>query len=333
MSKIDIPQVIVTYPAGCGGEWLAYQLGLHDKYYNEEIKVKEMENNRFRLKHSWRSRMLDDGEIQSTIWTERPYDGSQDWWDYYNSLCEKNGQQLVDTITDMIANGKPRFKIPVHRSHEGWHDVFFSKLFTEYKIVIFDVDQNDDSFEQFKSNVIKKIWWQDLSSHYDFDMEIVDKWKKHTNREGYHEIFGTPLLNEKAISQIYYKMDLPINYTDMMFVLYWSQYQGDARKAIKECMSQLQSKWDSEHLQQYNIDLPGQDTYRVSYKRLIVDREYTEYVNLCEFLEIKPWEEQKWMDTVNPYSDTDKDQFISVSDVEKRLYKRAEQITGERYDK
>jgi len=331
MSKFNIPQLLVNYPGGSGGEWLAYQFGLHDKYFNEELYIQQEENNRFRLAHSWRSHMLDEGMVQTSIWTEQDYDNSDAWWDNYNQRCSQS-QHLNDFVIDLIENGKPRYSIPVHRTHEGWYDSMFSKLFNEYKYVNILVDPQDDSFQQFKSNIIKKIWWQDLSAKYDFDMEILDKRRKNMTRDGYFENFGEPLLSETEMTDMYHKMEQPINYTDMMFLLYWSQSNGDTNGAIEECLRLLGGKWDNDVIDQYYHEMPGQSVHFTSYKKLIVERDYKEYTDICDYLEVKPWTEQKWMNTINPYADYDVQQFISEDDIKERLIQRAYQITGERYE-
>ena len=41
---IDKPQALVTYPGGACGEWLAIQIGKHDKYYVEETEGIEIGN-------------------------------------------------------------------------------------------------------------------------------------------------------------------------------------------------------------------------------------------------------------------------------------------------
>lgn len=316
MKKIDIPQVLVSYAGGSGGEWLAYQISQHDKYYNQEIELEGNEFNRFRITGSWRQELMDEGIPQNKIWNEVEYDGTDAWWQsFWNQAPDKN--EFYDLITELTQR-KARFRIPVHRCHEAWYDVFFADLFTDFRIVTLHVDKNNErTFRQFQSNIIKKIWWQDLSDEEDLIDEMFDKYRK---RYKGRDQKGQP----EDLLTITRKFSGDVNYTDMMLAVAY-QDLGDADAAVKDVMSDMGHRWNDYNVNQHSHSIPGQHII-LDFGKMFVDLDYNEYVRMCDFLECTPWDEQKWQSVVGPYAQVDFDTFITVEDVHTRLLERAKQL-------
>lgn len=314
MNKIDIPQVLVSYAGGSGGEWLALQLSKHDKYapYSEgEIEGDANELNRWRIRGSWRAHMMDETEWKDETWTEVDYDNSKEWWDdfWLNApSTEKYYQQVRD-----LTNSKPRYRIPLHRCHEAWYDQYWADLFEEYKTVsIYINDKDHVTMKQFQGNIIKKIFWQDLSNPEDLADELIDKCRKH--RVDYDETMS--YIN---------KFSLPINYTDMMLGVYLAQDGGEYDTSVNNTMEMLAQRWNNHNITQHHYPV-GKDWHSVNFKRMFIDKEFDEYRRLCEFLGCTPWDSSEWNKVISDYADQDMQQVITVQEVEARLWARIQEI-------
>ena len=301
MDKINIPQCLVSYAGGSGGEWLAVQIGQHDKYYNRELSADKNEHNRWRMVGSWRQYLLDYTDIQDKLWTEQDYDNSEAWWKYYwDNAPDK---QTWYTIVREVIESKQQYTIPVHRCHEAWYDVFWKDLFEDYKIVTIRVDTDDERvFRQFQGNVIKKIFWQDFTAEM-LEHEMRDKCKKFD-------------VDSEQAKQLTDRFSGTVNYTDMMLAVHGQD--------VDKVLDNIKERWNDYNIKQHHYDIEG--GYAVDFGRLLVDHDYKEYTNLCEYLDMPPWTEQRWTAVVKDYTKQDMEQVIRIEDVEDRLWDRISEL-------
>ena len=318
-NKIDIPQVFVSYPAGTGGEWLAYQIAQHDKYFQHhegEMEIEVNEYNRCRITGSWRQKILDETDFKDDVWLPVEYDGSAEWWAEYNKAASAGN--YYELVRELV-NWKPRYRIPVHRCHEGWQEVYWRDLFTEFKIVTLTVDRTDPAvWQQYKGNIIKKIWWQDLTDEENLKHEMYDKYKKLYKRR---EQKGQP----EDLLNITRKFSGDVNYTDMMFALYYHELE-DVYPALNETLENMRERWNEYNTDQHNHLIPDVDHLQISYGDMFVYRKYETYLKLCEFLDTTPWPADSWAATLNEYADADSVTVLTEDDVEQRILKRIKEL-------
>lgn len=319
MEKINIPQVLVSYAGGSGGEWLAYQIAQHDRHKDEEIEIEINEHNRCRITGSWRQELMDEGIPQNEIWTEYEYTGDDLWWETFWDMAPDK-EEYYDQVRELVSRKKAKWKIPVHRCHEAWYDVFWAELFEDFRIVSIHVDKDDEaSFRQLQSNIIKKIWWQDLTDEDDLVDELEDKFKKF-----YREHNQRPKGTFNDVVEITRKFQSPINYTDMMYALH-IHHTGDAEVAIERVLDNLSQRWNRYNIEQHSHPIPC-DHIILDFGKMFVHKQYDEYKRMCDFLQTTPWEPEEWKEVVDVYTQYDIDTFITVEDIESRLRERKSQL-------
>jgi hypothetical protein len=59
----------------------------------------------------------------------------------------------------------------------------------------------------------------------------------------------------------------------------------------------------------------------VDFKKMFLDKDYLEYVKMCEFLEMQAWPCDKWLEELNAYLLPDEQEEITVQDLRDRLEK------------
>lgn len=314
MDKIKIPQVLVSYANGTGGEWLAFQIGQHEKYYqyhDGEMEGWKNEYNRWRITPSWRQMMNDESDVQK-YWLEEEYDGSPEWWYKKNKLEESIGpkDEYYQRVRDMQEK-KARWRIPVHRVHEAWQDMFWADAFEEFKVVTIHLDKKDyTALSVMQSNVIKKIWWQDLSNPEDLFDELRDKCKKHK-------------ADFDAVMTIINRFSGSVNYLDMMLALNLSLNPEEPEEVTDTVFKQISERWNDYNIEQHSHRLPCKH-HIVNYGSLFVNRDYGEYQRLCYFLGMAPYEKDVWLGILDEYmaEDTGTDGMIFIEEVTERLWRR-----------
>ena len=312
MNKIDIPQILVSYPQGTGGEWLAYQIGQHPElyhYHNGELEGETNKFNRWRITPSWRGYMLDFTDWQDQVWMEEDFDGSQTWWDrYYARLPDL--EPYYNKARELIQE-KQDCKITVHRTHEAWQDQAWSGLFENLKTVTIKIDDTDPiQLGLLQSNIIRKIWSQEFYTVEDLDDEIIDKCRK------------LDVDYDQAMSHII-KFSGTVNYTDMMFALFLAK-TGNPNSAMTELFNNLSGRWNEYTIRQHWCELPNQ--FVLNYRRLFIDRDYREYLKMCDFLEISPYTETQWKNNLDTYMDNDLTNYTTIENLEDRLWMRFSEI-------
>lgn len=320
--KIDDPQVFVSYAGGSGGEWLAYQLHLHDKYNTpetrEEIYLDKFPGNRHRIQHSWHSAMLFEGIIQPKLWTETEYVNTEQWWEDYWKFVPQDRTELYNKVLE-LREKKRRFRITVHRTHSAWYDKYFEDLFSDWRVITLGVDKhNERDMKQFQSNIIKKIWWQDLSEEENLIDELGDKYKKFVK-----ELDKDPGCWQD-IQKSMEKFTGNINYTDMMTAIY--AYFFSVEEAAEKTFNDLEGRWDEYAIDQHLQPIPIKHHKIVDFGKLIIDKDYDTYVDMCNFLECTPFTQERWLEILTPYAQEDLDEYITVEDVKERIAKRVQQL-------
>lgn len=312
MEKINIPQVFVSYANGTGGEWLAYQIGQHEKYYkyhDGEMEGWKNEYNRWRITPSWRMYMLDNTDWKDT-WLEEDYNGTNEWWNEKHLLEDDvQKQEHYDQVRALV-DSKRKYRIPVHRVHEAWHDVYWHDLFNEVKTVTIYLDRKDPTaLSVMQSNVVKKIWWQEFRSLEDLNDELIDKCRKHK-------------VDYDTVMSIINRFSGYTNYTDMMLAINLVLHAENPESAVGSVCDQISERWNDYNIEQHSHKLPGQH-HIVDYGRLFVNRDYNEYTRLCHFLGMVPYHKEAWLDILDEYMAEDTStNMIFIEEVVDRLWMR-----------
>lgn len=218
---IDTPQAIVSYPGGASGEWLAIQIGKHDKYYNKWTEGVHVGDNKWRLRHNWRAKL--HNKFLSNF-EDRLFDNSPEWWARFDAQSPNKAEWYKiaqETMKEMQGGD-----IPVHRSHFGWYDTYWKDMFTDYKTITIKVDHlHKPSVKRVEQNFLKKVLRQEQDE--------------------------SRMPTSKTYKQYYHKID------------------------------------DSWHV--------------LDFKNMFLDKDYFEYLKMCEFLDMQPWTANKWLKELNAY--------------------------------
>lgn len=313
MNKIDIPQVVVSYANGTGGEWLAYQIGQHKKYYDchdGELEGWKNEYNRWRITPSWRMHMLDESQWKET-WLEEDYDGTDEWWDNKKLLENNTHKESYYQEVRELVESKRRYRIPVHRVHEAWQDVYWKDLFEDFKVVTIHLNRQDyTAMAVMQSNVVRKIWWQEFRSLEDLNDELIDKCRKHK-------------VDYDMVMSLINKFSGYTNYTDMMLAINMVLHAERPEEAVGTIYDQIAERWNDYNIEQHSHKLPC-DHLIVDYGALFVNRDYNEYLKLCDFLGMDPWTKEDWDNTLMDYinEDVGAEEMIFIEQLKERLWMR-----------
>lgn len=246
MEKITTPQVLVSYPGGASGEWLAIQIGMHNKY-SDNLKFSKYElgvdigNNRWLLRHNWRMKIHPEFIAH---FEDRLFDNSTKWWSNFNKQIPDKRKWYKQAMSIMDGTGS----IPVHRSHCGWYDVFWKDLFTEYKTITIKIDPlHKPSVDRVEQNYIKKVLW---------------------NEQGDIESLIARMPTSKTYKQYHHKLN--------------------------------------------------NDWFVLDFKRMFLDKDYYEYLKMCEFLDMQPWPSNKWIKKLNAYLLPDEQKKLTLQDLREK---------------
>lgn len=312
MQKIEIPQILVSYPGGAGGEWLGYQISQHPdvlQYCSEDMLVENNEFNRWRITPSWRAYMNDFTDWQEKVWLEEDFDGSQEWWDeYYRNLPDL--ESYYNKVRELIKTNND-CSIPVHRVHEAWQDQAWSELFESFKTVTIRVDDTDpDQLRLLQSNIIRKIWNQEFHTAEDLDDELKDKCRK----------FG---VDYTQVMEVIIKFSGVVNYTDMMFAVNFVKSKNPTY-AIDAVLGNLSERWNEYNIRQHWCEIPNQHV--IDYGKFFLNRDYMEYLYMCDFLDIEPFDEAEWKLRIDSFMDRDTLNINTTEQLENRLWMRFSEI-------
>ena len=277
---IDTPQALVSYPGGTGGEWLAIQIGNHDKYYHERIGSDVDGFNRWRLYHNWRATLFP--KFISNF-DEGLFDNSPEWWARFD-LQRPNKAEWYKIAKQTMKEMDARLEggtIPVHRSHYGWYDTYWKDMFTDYKTITIKVDHfHKPSVKRVEKNFLKKVLLKEL--------HLTD----FKGRDG-------------GVRRLFEKYDILIE----------SIPKAEAiEQAIEYAMP------TAETYMQYHHKLD--DSWHVlDFKKMFLDKDYFEYLKMCEFLDMQPWTANKWLKGLNEYLLPDETDKFTVQDLRDLLEK------------
>jgi len=310
--KIDIPQLLVSYLGGSGGEWLAIKMAQHDKYYHPDMKFEVSEYNRWRLRSSWRGAMLNTPWKQ-LVWLgdNMNYDGTAEWWnDFWKRVPDQ--EYWYDQVRELHKNS--HFTVGVHRVHEAWCDQYWRDLFTDFKTVTIHVDVSDkETAGIFRNNIIKKIMWQDLAGSK-LTQEVQDKCQK------YKVDFNTVMEKLNRMPDVKWCDTMLVILSEIPHIK--QVFQENLEGGMDHVLANLSSRWDSKNTQVYSKHIPGGIT--VDFKRLIIDQSYTEYLKICDYTGATPWKETLWNKAVVDYASPDVvNQIVTYEDLQERLWERA----------
>ncbi|OUX06185.1 MAG: hypothetical protein CBE00_08565 [Planctomycetaceae bacterium TMED240] len=221
---IDTPQALVSYPGGTGGEWLAIQIGKHDKYYSEHTQGEHVGKNKWRLRHNWKANL--HSKFMANF-DDRLFDNSPEWWENFKAQSP-NKEEWYKIAQDKMKEMQGG-TIPVYRSHHGWYDTFWKDMFTDFKTITIKVDPlHKPSVNRVEQNYLTKV------------------------------------LHDK-------------NPKDIPFLMPTS-------KTYKQYHHKLNESW-----------------HVLDFKKMFLDKDYFEYLKMCEFLDMQPWASNKWIKTLNEY--------------------------------
>ena len=315
---IEAPQLLINYLGGSCGEWLAIKMAQHDKYYNPNSKFNVYPNNRWRIRPSWRSAMLDT-DWKTEVWSKgnMDYDGTQHWWDnFWKSVPDT--EYYYEQVRELHA--QPDTSMGVHRVHEGWVDQYWRDLFADFKTVTISVNQEDtDSQDLFVTNVIKKIMWQDLTDTK-LTQEVEDKCRK------YSVDYPTVMSKLQSMPDVKWIDAMLVVLSEIPHIK--TVFEENIEEGVNHVYRNLSSRYSKKNTSVYSHRIPGGLT--VDFGRLLVKQSYDEYLKICEYTGAEPWKQAFWIKAVQDYTapDLESKNTINKDTLKERLWERAIMITS-----
>lgn len=278
---IDQDHTMVSYTPGTGGEWFCGFLATHEELakMNTAMQPQRVNNqNRWRIKNSCVGRMAD--RYRDDYYNQKDayaYDGSEEWFRVAvgNAIegCKKNDlrSELRDHLTVQT----------ITRSHEAWNEChMWSQQFRSFKVITTLNKRGDDTWDQFVSNIAKKIWLHEFKTHEEYISEFENKFQsKRKNHPYVDEYEALDLLDHLGAPYTWYKL----TYTLICAAM---KYDHDlSHRAMLD-------KWNSEiadwKLKNYQVPLPVPEL-KIDLLHMLRERDYTDgYQSICEHMQIKP---------------------------------------------
>ncbi len=306
---INHDHTMINYTAGTGGEWFCHFLAQHEdlKYFNTAMQGQKVNNNnRWRIKGSCIGN-LSNAHRDSYYNTDQHwnYDGSADWYRTAINNGIEFGKQI--NFREKLRSGVTNQTIT--RSHEAWQEChMWPQQFKSFKVITLTNTKEQDTWNQFCSNIIKKIWLHEYDWH-----EYMDEFSRKTKGK-----LHTEADEQKAVA-VLKKLGEPYQWYKLQFAVFtvMTNFKWDE---VYKCMI---DKWESEtadwKLKNYTVPLPVNEL-KIDLLAMLRDKRYKDiYKSICEFLNIHPMKYSQWEKAVDDYFFDDKQNIIDESELKNMI--------------
>ena len=295
---IDEDHIMVSYTPGTGGEWFCGFLAQHDPLvkYNSNLQAKRVNsNNRWRIKASCIGEMAN--RYRDDYYNKKQgfeYDGSIEWY----KVAVKNAIDLGYRISYRRDLKRLAGLQTITRSHEAWNEChIWPQQFKSFKVVTCVNTKDKDTWPQFNSNIIKKIWLHEYDRYEDYIEELGRKLK---NKD----------VDKKRVIDFLTHIGEPYTWYKLQYAVLWAvqDYKVDgADMAIKH-------KWYSEisdhRIANYTVPLPVEE-YKIDLLEMLRDHNYIEYKKICDFINCEPLSNNDFKNLADEYFLQDKTKQVS----------------------
>ena len=295
---IDEDHIMVSYTPGTGGEWFCGFLAQHDPLvkYNSNMQAKRVNsNNRWRIKASCIGEMAN--RYRDDYYNKKQgfeYDGSIEWY----KVAVKNAIDLGYRISYRRDLKRLAGLQTITRSHEAWNEChIWPQQFKSFKVVTCVNTKDKDTWPQFNSNIIKKIWLHEYDRYEDYIEELGRKLK---NKD----------VDKKRVIDFLTHIGEPYTWYKLQYAVLWAvqDYKVDgADMAIKH-------KWYSEisdhRIANYTVPLPVEE-YKIDLLEMLRDHNYIEYKKICDFINCEPLSNNDFKNLADEYFLQDKTKQVS----------------------
>ena len=295
---IDEDHIMVSYTPGTGGEWFCGFLAQHDPLvkYNSNLQAKRVNsNNRWRIKASCIGEMAN--RYRDDYYNKKQgfeYDGSMQWY----RIAVKNAIDLGYRISYRRDLKRLAGLQTITRSHEAWNEChIWPQQFKSFKVVTCVNTKDKDTWPQFNSNIIKKIWFNEYDRYEDYIEELGRKLK---NKD----------VDKKRVIDFLTHLGEPYTWYKLQYAVLWAvqDYKVDgADMAIKH---KWYSEISDERIANYTVPLPVEE-YKIDLLEMLRDHNYIEYKKICDFINCEPLSNNDFKNLADEYFLQDKTKQVS----------------------
>jgi len=302
---VDQDQIVVNYTAGTGGEWFAGFLATHEDLadLNTDMRAKKVnKQNRWRINSDLVAKI--SNQYRNDYWNTDDYDGSETY--YKKAIANAIEASREHTLREKLQ--RYRTTQTITRSHEAWCEVhMWPQQFKSFRVITCLNTKDADTWPQFVSNIIKKIWFHEYNTHEDYMDEFENKFAKKVKQHGdMDKERCLALLEYMGKPWTWYKLVIAITHASMKF-------------NIDATMTTMMDKWQSEiadeQINKYTIPLPVPEL-KIDLLAMLRDKDYEgTYQDVCDFLSIQPHEYEVFETLVDLYFAEDKANQLSEQTV------------------
>lgn len=298
---VDQDQIIVNYTAGTGGEWFAGFLATHEDLadLNTDMRAKKVnKQNRWRINSDLVAKV--SNQYRNDYWNTDDYDGSEAYYRkaIANAIEASREHQLREKLQ------RYRTTQTITRSHEAWCEVhMWPQQFKSLRTITCLNTQDADTWPQFVSNIIKKIWFHEYATYEDYMEEFENKLKKKNIQD-----------KERCLALLKH-MGKPFTWYKLVIAITHASTDYDQDKTLTAMQNKWKSEIADEQIQKYVLPLPTPEL-KIDLLAMLRDKDYEgTYQDVCDFLKITPHEYEVFETLIDIYFAEDKANQLSEQTV------------------
>ncbi len=316
---VNQDHLLVNYTAGTGGEWFCGFLATHDDlaHLNTAMEAKKAsKQNRWRIKSDLVGKV--SNTYRRDYYNTDDFDGSDNFYRkaIQNSIEASKKHKLRQLLKES------QTMQTIGRSHEAWCEVhMWPQQFKSFKVITCVNTKDKDTWPQFVSNIIKKIWLHeyDLQKDYleEFERKFEQKDKQFRKRmleKGRKWSEGSGLDKDKCLALVEY-LGTPWTWYKLVIAITHAQHGYNVDLTNKAMLQKWQSEIADEQINKYTIPLPTPEL-KIDLLAMLRDRDYTgTYYDVCEFLKIQPHPQEIFETLIDHYFMEDKRKILEEKTV------------------
>ena len=314
---VDQDQIMVSYTAGTGGEWLCGFLATHEdlSHLNTAMEAKKVsKQNRWRINSDLIGKVAN--KYRNDYYNiDRNFNGSDDF--YRKAIQNSIEASKKFKLRQLLKENQTMQTIS--RSHEAWCEIhMWPQQFKSFKVITCVNTKEADTFSQFKSNIIKKIWFHEYDFYEDYVEEFNNKFEQRNNQYQATMLkkYGVEeeLDIEKCFNLLQY-FGKPYTWYKIVIAVTHAQHGYDVDKTNDAMLKKWQSEIDEDKLNKFTVPLPVTEL-KIDLLAMLRDRDYDgTYKNICEFLKIEPHPQEVFETLADYYFNEDKSNQLTEKTV------------------
>ena len=295
---INEDHIMVSYTPGTGGEWFCGFLAQHDPLvkYNSNMQAKRVNaNNRWRIKASCIGEMAN--RYRDDYYNTKQgfnYDGSIEWY----KEAVKNAIELGYRVNYRRDLQRLAGRQTITRSHEAWNEChIWPQQLRSFKVITCVNTKDKDTWPQFTSNIIKKIWLHVYDSIDDYKDELKRKLKNKN-------------VDKKRVVNFLTHLGEPYTWYKLQYAVLWAVQDYSVDGADMAIKHKWLSEISDERIANYTVPLPV-DEYKIDLLAMLRDHNYDEYKKVCDFVSCTSFNKSDFVRLADEYFLYDKKDQVS----------------------